>query len=216
MNIYFVNKKSNIKGPFDITDTHHQKIIKIGDVIIRDYDNCILFLLVVCNTNKWNTCHCVCTTEGNLEIDGNTLLFSFDGISQRYGNIHAITKLLEKFSTPPINDFFRNILSILEYKCDYIDATIFYQIHTITPIKISETNKKFKNEKKDFNSATYLFEAYLNQDLLIQFQSLLKQNTSLREIYIEIKRQHPDEFRKAIKAFHFDFPDSTIYDKVND
>lgn len=216
MNIYFVNKKSNIKGPFDITDAHLQKIIKIGDIIIRNSDNAILFLLVVCNTNKWNTCHCVGEADGNIEIDSNTLLFSFDGISRRFGNTQIINLLLDKFNVPPISDFFENILSILEYKCDFMDATIFYKIHSIEPIELSETSCNLPNKTQVVNSTTYLFETYLEPKILSQFQSSLKQNTPLKEIYFEIKKLYPNEFRKAIKAFHFDFPNSSIYDKAHD
>lgn len=214
MNIYYVNKQSKIKGPFDITDAHRQKIIKIGDVIIRNLDSSILFLLVVCNTNKWSSCQCVGKAEGSLDIDGNGLLFSFDGISRRFGNIQIIALLLEKFDTSPISDFLKNILSILEYKCDFIDAAIFYKIHSIKPIELSKSSNNLMKEIQVSNSATYLFEAYLNQDILIQFHLLLEKNMTLKNIYKEIRELYPNEFRKAIKAFLYDFPNSTIYDKV--
>lgn len=213
MNIYFVNKKSNIKGPFDITDTNHQKIIKIGDVIIRDYDNCILFLLVISNTNKWNTCLCPEKAIGNLGLEGNTLLYSFDGIKRRFGDIQSIAKLLELFNTPLINNFFENILSILEYKCDFFDATIFFKLHLSTPFELPEVNSNITNNKKALKTNTYIFESYLTQDMLSLFHLLFNQDMPLREIYNSIRENYPKDFREAIKAFLNDFPDNTIYDK---
>lgn len=213
MNIYFVNKKSNIKGPFDITDTHHQKIIKIGDVIIRDYDNCILFLLVISNTNKWSTCLCPEKAVGNLGLEGNALLYSFDGTNRRFGNTQSIARLLKLFKAPLISNFFENILSILEYKCDFLDATIFLKLHSSTPFELPEANSKIIENKNRLKTNTYIFESYLTSDMLSLFHSLLNQDMPLREIYNDIRGKYPKDFREAIKAFLNDFPNNTIYDK---
>ena len=112
MHIYFVNQYSKIVGPFDITDSNHQKNIRNGDVIIRDTSDGLCFLIVTSSINKWNRCKCIDTVQDHLKIEGNFLLFSFDGISKRFGDIQSITELNQLFNSPPCHDFFENALSI--------------------------------------------------------------------------------------------------------
>ena len=97
MHIYFVNQYSKIIGPFDITDSNHQKIVRNGDVIIRDTSDGLCFLIVTSTINKWNRCKCIDTVQGHLKREGNFLLFSFDGISKRFGDLQALTELSQLF-----------------------------------------------------------------------------------------------------------------------
>ncbi len=71
MHIYFVNQYSKIVGPFDITDSNHQKNIRYGDVIIRDTSDGLCFLIVTSSINKWNRCKCIDTVQGHLKREGN-------------------------------------------------------------------------------------------------------------------------------------------------
>ena len=82
MHIYFVNQYSKIVGPFDITDSNHQKNIRNGDVIIRDTSDGLCFLIVTSSINKWNRCKCIDTVQGHLKREGNFLLFSFDAFGK--------------------------------------------------------------------------------------------------------------------------------------
>lgn len=215
MNIYFVNKKSCIVGPFDITDAHHKKIIKIGDVIIRDSTNGISFLLVISDANRWNVCKCLGKANGQIGIESNTLLFRFDGVSQRFGNIKKTERLRELFNTSPISDFFDNALSILSYKCDFWDMNIFCMIHLLTPIEFQQLPNKKQTRVTVCNKSTgYLFEEYLDAEMLLLFESNSKQNKPLRDVYKEIRNRYPMNFRQALKLFLKDNPNSTIYDKI--
>ncbi len=83
MNIYFINKKSTLKGPFDITNSLRQRFIRIGDVILRDTENGLTFNIVNSNINRWNSCKCISSVDSNLQMEGNTLLFFYDGISKQ-------------------------------------------------------------------------------------------------------------------------------------
>lgn len=214
MHIYFVNKESRIQGPFDIIDANRNKIIQIGDVILHDTDDGICFLVVVSDTNKWNACHCVGKVLCDSEFTGNTLLFCFDGMSCRFGNIQAIERMKGLFQSSLIRDFFENALSILLYKCDFWDASCLYKIHPKVSLALSETSIVIKTNKNTNHTCNYLFETYLSQESLLIFRTLLNQNKPLREIYQEIRKQNPSEFRKALKEFLHDFPNLTIYDKA--
>ena len=91
MTIYFINKKSTLNGPFDVTDAHFNKIIRIGDVCIRDTDCGMQFLLVVSNINRWSSCNCIGLSNViKHDIEANMLLFSFDGINRRKGDISSL------------------------------------------------------------------------------------------------------------------------------
>ena len=46
MNIYYVNRYSKYKGPFDIIDSNREHIIKVVDICLRDYVEGVAFLVV--------------------------------------------------------------------------------------------------------------------------------------------------------------------------
>lgn len=214
MHIYFVNRYSKLDGPFDITDIHHQKIIRNGDVIIRETYEALCFLIVTSSINKWNRCKCIDTVKGHLKRDGNSLLFSFDGISKRFGDIQAVTELIQLFQSPPCHDFFDNALSILTYQCDFWDMRIFKDIHTLSPFDNSETFVDSPKGFVDNTSSIYMFEEYLSINSRNLFHEFIKKKIALRDIYREIKRKYPKEFKKALLLFINDHPHSTIYDKM--
>lgn len=214
MHIYFVNQYSKIVGPFDITDSNHKKNIRNGDVIIRDTCDGLCFLIVTSSINKWNRCKCIDTVQGHLKREGNFLLFSFDGISKRFGDIQSITELNQLFNSPPCHDFFENALSILTYQCDFWDIGIFKDIHKLSPFDNSAAIVDSPKGIVDNTSTIYLFEEYLSIDSRNLFHELMKKNVVLRDIYREIKRQYPKEFKKALLSFINDHPHSTIYDKM--
>ena len=178
MHIYFVNQYSKIVGPFDITDSNHQKNIRNGDVIIRDTCDGLCFLIVTSSINKWNRCKCIDTVQGHLKREGNFLLFSFDGISKRFGDIQALSELSQLFQNPPCHDFFENALSILTYKCDLWDISIFKDIHSLTPFKIYNDNadKSIVIDKKTYSQ--YLFEDYFDTIHYINWDEVEEQEAA--------------------------------------
>lgn len=91
MNVYFVNRYSKLKGPFDIIDSNRQHIIKIGDICLRDTTEGVAFYVVYNTSNSWNSCKVVGIGDNDvLSNIGNTLLFSFDGLSRRKGDVALI------------------------------------------------------------------------------------------------------------------------------
>ena len=125
MNIYFVNRYSKLKGPFDIIDSNRQHLIKVGDICLRDTIEGVAFYVVYNSTNMWNACKLVGVGRNETLPDiGNTLLFSFDGLSRRRGDITLIKLLTLCFREKVIDDFFRNAVDILEYKKDFWDGSL--------------------------------------------------------------------------------------------
>lgn len=214
MHIYFVNSKSSINGPYDITDSHRRKIIRIGDVIIRENDNSLSFLIVVSDVNNWSSCKCIDSSDKLLDIDKNTLLYSFDGISRRKGDIDILYQLLKIFDSSLICAFIDNAISILSYNCDLWDIDIFYRMHSFTPIEIDRNDDTTQQIVHSNLHTTYIFEGYLKDEVKELFLSLVNQNIRMRDVYEEVRESYPVEFREAIRAFINDYPQSTIYDTI--
>ena len=96
MNIYYVNRYSKYKGPFDIIDSNREHIIKGGDICLRDYIEGVAFLIVNSSDNSWNACKQVGIGNHDSLVDqGNTLLFSFDGLHRRKGNAALLKQLID-------------------------------------------------------------------------------------------------------------------------
>ncbi len=154
MNIYFVNRYSRYKGPFDIIGPNREQIIKVGDICLHDSTEGIEFLVVCSSDNSWKSCKRVGLgdNEGMSDL-GNTLLFSFDGIHKRNGNASLIRKLADCYKEKVIYDFFCNAVGILEYKVDFWDVTLFRQFFATSQDLINRPNKILTSVVSD--SETY-------------------------------------------------------------
>lgn len=214
MNIYFVNKKSKIKGPLDIKDAYQNHIIRIGDVCIRDTESGMLFLFVTNNTNKWELCKCIGKANySETELRSNTILFSFDGTNKRKGKIEHLKWLSNIYTSDLIKNFFKNAIDILTYKCDYWNIELFLKIHTTTPLTPYKENKHPITETTTTsNHQIPRFYSYLDNEIKNTFCYMIEKNTTLRETYEFIRKEHPKEFKIAMKNFLKDNPESTIYD----
>lgn len=210
MIIYFVNKKSTIKGPYDIMDAHRNRIMKVGDVCIREDCHGVSLLMVVSETNRWNACKCIGYAKGKLNLEGNTLLFSFDGLGKRYGRINEIESLLTIFNDEPLHSFFTNAFEILSYNRDLWDVQIFSEILSLSPLEMQAITR----EESTANESVTKFECYLSADSRTLFSLLYSEGKKLREVYNEIRQKYPDDFRKAMKQFLKDNPNATIYSKT--
>lgn len=210
MIIYFVNKDSNINGPYDIMDAHRNRIMRVGDVCIREDSRGVSFLLVVSEANRWNNCKCIGYSKGDLNLEGNTLLFSFDGLSRRFGLFDKIKGLCTIFIDEPLHSFFTNALDILSYKSDLWDVSIFSKMLILYPL---EPPTMVGEEPTTYLKSITKFERYLPKDSRTLFWALYSEGKSLREVYQSIRLQYPDDFRQAMKQFLRENPQATIYDK---
>lgn len=212
MNIYFVNKHSKIKGPFDIKDAYQNQIIKIGDVCIHDTNEGLYFLLVVNNTNKWAAHRCISKAEYNeIELVGNTLLFSFDGIHKRTGKIEYLKWMSNVFTLDLIRDFFFNAIEILTYKCDFWDIEVFARFYSLTSILTHAERGQSTTERAKMQSLP-LFYIYFNDNIKNFFRVLHEEGMSIKKVYEHIRKKYPSEFRQAMKRFIEENPQATIYD----
>lgn len=212
MTIYFLNKKSTLNGPFDVTDAHFNKIIRIGDVCIRDTDCGMQFLLVVSNINRWSSCNCIGLSNViKHDIEANMLLFSFDGINRRKGDVSSLELLSEAFADDPLHSFIQNALDILTFRQDYWDIQLFLDIHSLSPITISD-EKRMKSITEIYEQVP-MFINYFDSEMKNLFYELQSENLTMREIYTKIKKLKPKDFRKAMRNFLMENPDSNIYKK---
>lgn len=191
-------------------DACRNKIMKVGDVCIREDENGLSFLLITSETNSWEACKRIGYAWGNLGLEGNTLLFSFDGMSKRYGRLDMCMSLSEKFKEEPLRSFFRNAVDILSYKCDLWNISVFSQMLAHTPIETFPVIRKSHNERESY---TTLFETYLSMECKMLINAMISEGYSIKEIYKNVRNTYPNEFRQAMKKFLIDNPRSSIYDK---
>lgn len=191
-------------------DAHRNKIIKIGDVCIREDSHVVSCLLVVSETNRWSACKCIGYAEGTLNLEGNTLLFSFDGLNGRYGKMNEIEALSTIFNEEPLHSFFSNASEILSYNRDLWDISTFGKILSLSPIELPTM---VKEEPVTNIKGITKFEGYLSEDSRTLFLSLHSEGQTLREAYQVVRQKYPDDFRQAMKCFLKENPQATIYDK---
>jgi RNA polymerase primary sigma factor len=140
MNVYFVNRHSTSKGPFDLIDKHREQIIKVGDVCLHDYTDGVDFLFVCSSDNTWNACKKVGTgSNDGFSEQGDTLLFSFDGLHRRNGYAHILKQLSDCYREKVIVDFFSNAVDILKYKRDFWDLSLFSRFFASSQELITRT-----------------------------------------------------------------------------
>ena len=212
MTIYFINKKSKLNGPFDVTDAHFNKIIRIGDVCIRDTDCGLQFLLVVSNINRWSSCNCIGYSNViKHDIEGNMLLFSFNGINRRMGDVSSLELLSEAFADDPLHSFIKNALDILAYRRDYWDIQLFLDIYSLSAITIADEIRMKSITETD--KRVPMFINYFNSEMKNMFYELQAENLTMREIYTKIKELKQKDFRTAMRNFLMENPDSNIYIK---
>lgn len=217
MNIYYVNRNSNLKGPFDIIDSNRQHIIKVGDICLRDTSDGIAFYVVYNSSNSWNSCKVVGFGDNDTLSDiGNTLLFSFDGLSRRKGNIALIKQVRMCFREKVIDDFFCNALDILEYKRDFWEGSLFPQFFASTQELVDRDEQKKPDLSNDTNHYPSIFAKYLSEELLELLINSLNDGNELKEAYQILRTKHPELFRKALMKFLTENPSGTIFDKPAD
>ena len=214
MNIYFINRQSKLKGPFDVKNTHQIPILRIGDVCIRDTEEGLFFLLVVNNTNRWNSCKCIDKARCiEAKVSCNTLLFSFNGTEKRKGKVESLEWLSNIFTSEITHSIFLNAIDILTYKCDYWNIELFVKIHAMNPIAIEHKNVCNTKETSQTNHHSYpLFYSYLEEDLKGILCQMIEEGSSLREVYEYLRSMHAKRFREALRRFLEANPKSTIYD----
>ena len=217
MNIYFVNRYSKLKGPFDIMDSNRQHIIKVGDICLRDTIDGVAFYVVHNSSNSWNSCKVVGFGEnGTLSDIGNTLLFSFDGLSKRKGDIALIRQIRICFREKVIDDFFCNAVDILDYKRDFWEGSLFPQFFASSQELVDRDEQKKTDVSNDTNYYPSIFAKYLSDELLELLINCLNDGNELKEAYQILREKHPEMFRRSLMKFLTENPSATIFDKPAD
>ena len=214
MNIYLVNRYSKFKGPFDIIDSNREHIIKVGDICLRDYVKGVAFLVVCSSENTWNACKRVGIGDNSvLNGQGNTLLFSFDGLHRRKGNAALIKQLIDCYREKVIVDFFSNAIQILEYKKDFWDVSLFQKFFATSQELIPRSEPTKPSVVQNNRLYPSEFAKYLDKELLGMLVAGLNTGNGLKAMYEFLREKEPLLFRTALMKFLAENPTGTIYDK---
>ena len=211
MNIYFVSRKSRIKGPSEITDSNRKRIISVGDFCVREREYGIEILWVVQdNTSSWKACSLVASSSTPIACESNTLLFAYDGASLRHGNLSLLRNLALVFEGNA-HEFFQNAVSILTYQEDCWDVRIFQSFHESAHV-LEEPLSKDVQLSVEEPFMRLLFLNYLPEPLKREFRDLINQGLDSKQAYATLRTNHSVDFYKALEIFLRDNPTSTIYD----
>ena len=214
MNIYYVNRYSKYKGPFDIIDSNRERIIKVGDICLRDSLDCVAFLVVRSSENSWNACKRIGIGNNRvLSGLGNTLLFSFDGLHRRKGNAELIKKLIDCYREKVIIDFFNNAIEILEYKKDFWEVSLFRQFFASSQELITRSEVIRPIVIQNTRRYPSVFAEYLDEELFELLKASINDGYGLKEAYTILREKNPILFRTALMRFLAENPTGTIYDK---
>ncbi|MDO4985733.1 MAG: sigma-70 family RNA polymerase sigma factor [Prevotella sp.] len=217
MTIYFVNRNSNLKGPFDIIDANRQHIIKVGDICLRDTTKGVEFLVVYTPNNSWSACKCVGVGKSDqFKNDGNTLVFTFDGIHKRKGDALFMSLLVQCFREKVIVEFFLNAVEILQYRSDCWDGSLFPQFFADSQVYVTPRSKNPIHTSNESGKYPTDFSKYLDNRLLESLLDSLKRGDSIKKAYVVLRALHPQLFRKALMRFLVENPNGTIFDKTPD
>lgn len=214
MNIYLVSRYSKFKGPFDIIDSNREHFIKVGDICLRDYVEGLAFLVVCSSENSWNACKRV--GIGNNDVlngQGNTLLFSFDGLHRRKGNTAIIKQLIGCYREKVIVNFFCNAIQILEYKKDFWDVSLFQQFFATSQELIPRSDPTKPSVIQNYRLYPSEFAKYLDKELFGMLTAGLNTGNGLKAMYKFLREKEPMLFRTALMKFLAENPTGTIYDK---
>lgn len=117
----------------------------------------------------------------------------------------------EAFADDPLHGFIQNALDILTYRQDFWDIQLFLDIHSLSPITISDETRMKSITETD--KQLPMFINYFDSEMKQLFYELQSENLTMREIYTKIKKLKPKDFRKAMRNFLMENPDSNIYKK---
>ena len=209
MNIYYVNKDSKLKGPYDITDINGSHIIQYGDICFCDKNDVLLALLVK-TANKWNSCLQIGSSVCHPSLEGNRLVYAFDGLRKRTGSIASLSSLKKCFHADDlVSQLLQNAIDILDYKTDYFDIMLFQKLLVSRKVGQVLPKDEVLSVYRSGKEATFL--DYLSDNLKTFIQEHRKGGKAMRSIYTTIRKEHPKEFREALKNFLRNNPKGSIY-----
>lgn len=208
MNIYYVNKNAKFNGPFDAQDSHHKRFMNIGDVCLLERENDLIFLYIVSEINSWKSCKFLGNTTEKIHLEGNTMLFAFDGRTCRKGNLILLRQLISVIKDALLLRLIQNAIDILSYKEDLWDLSLIvdmYQQVIVEPESALGSSQVTPTQIKRFVD-------YFDDEVRRIYVELSQSDMTARNVFLSIRNKFPQQFRKAMKAFLADNPNSSIYD----
>lgn len=212
---------------------------RVGDVIVlRDSG---AFNLALVEKEKSRS---VCSVPFTLPIpvSPKNVIFSFDYLKGRFGDVQALMFLSSVFQRSYIKNFFEDALHILTYKEDSFEATVLSKLYSARTV--SELSVKIENDisegENDSNDVTGkqkfvpvikpseqaqeakdsqkeddhgYFQYYLYGRLKQAYEDLLKLDRGKEYIFRTIRQKFPEDFTTSFKAFKKDHPERNIYDE---
>lgn len=214
MKIYYVSENSKVKGPAFLRLANNE-FLEEGDICVVNKDGIAVAYLLTADQNSWEKCK-VIDSAINVKIDwSNFLLYSHNGTGKRKGDKEALLNLATFFKNSIVGHLFNELIEIVCYRKDLIDASILHKIYkmanptpslTYAQIKKPEDSGCINSEEKKS------FISYLSVDEIDYVRSLIVKGESEKDIIAKLRTTHPNAFRSAFIQFNQKNPNSSIYD----
>lgn len=211
MKIYFVNFHSTTTSPADLT-LPFGLYIQEGDICIRSNEDTLHALFVINPQIEWEKLPLISSSINTLSISwGNSLLYSFNGIDGRYGNLERLELLSRCFSDKIFHNFLAEVIAILKYEKDLIDLAV---LKTLIESGKSAPNKSLRHSPAtvatQYSQEKVSFFSCLSGELQNEVAQKLERDTP-QCVLRHIRTAYPKEFRVAFKEFNEKNPDGNIY-----
>lgn len=213
MKIHYISESSSLKKPIQFQKSG-VRFINNGDICIKANcnSNSLKVLFINDSDANWSQCSIIGTSITKPTHDpGNTLLFSYDGINKRSGNLGFLIQLSDCFSEDSsISKLLKNAIKILKYQEDSFDFDIISKIMVVQNEISSNPQISEKAESNDAQVAVPLspFLPLETNKILFEY---LKSGMSLYESYNKIRETHKRVFIQACMEFASKYPGKSIY-----
>lgn len=167
---------------------------------------------VVDRESNWSQCPVIAYSKYKLSHDpGNVLLFSYDGLTKRSGNLRILSDMSNCFSEDAIFlDFLSNAVRILKYQEDSLKFEIISKIlirqKWVSPV-LSDLNES-QNTSEDYTSP---LSPFFTLEVRKRLSDLLKSGMPLYDCYSKLRETYARDFICACKKYAALYPGKSIY-----
>lgn len=221
MIIYYLSECSSIKCPINIQNDG-KVIMRVGDICILSNKNGTKAVIINDVRDKWSNCALVALSKIKLKEDpGSLLLYSYDGITSRKGDILFIRKFQEIFKKDSyFLDFLISAEKILSYQMDVFPSQVLLNIYSVPYRNVNSHNENLKKDidnkkdvitEKNVNNMMVPLGSFLPSNIENELLNYISLGKTLFESYGIIKNKYPKDFTRACILFAEKYPDTSIY-----
>lgn len=212
MIIYFIGKNSNLKSPKELSK-RGGIVLSYGDILIRASSRGYEAYLIENPEKEWGKNRLVALSVDSKNLNWNNfLVYSFDGVDKRRGNVEALKILVSIFRDTVLESVFRAAEDILSFKADRWDTACLIKLY-VSNAQAPTTIPCPKEEPNNLETSPseISFISYLPISLQEIARKRLKGGESPKEVISFLRKTESQKFRSAFECFATEHPLKSIY-----